>query len=191
MIVRKQVAVGRQRLLGQPELEHGGVEVARALVEQEGRRRPVAVAVHAVAAEASPLIDLLAMGDPFLRARERGIHDLKLLRLEQVAPLAAVHAELLDIGDEGFQVLRLGGDLDRVAFEFLVRRQDDSGLVARLHRHEQQPVRIRREPDLLLAGEVEQRFGDRRLFQGAIAGSVIDDRDRLLRRRRTGRDKAP
>ena len=71
VIVREQVAVRRQRLLGQPELEHGGVEVARALVEHEGRRGPVAVAGHAVAAEAAPLVDFLAVGDPFLRARER------------------------------------------------------------------------------------------------------------------------
>ena len=96
----QQVAVGRQRLLGQPELEHGGREAARALVVHEGRGRPVAVAVDAMATEAPSLIDLAAVGDPFARARKGGFRDFQLLRLEEIAPLAAVHAELLEIGDE-------------------------------------------------------------------------------------------
>ena len=143
---------------------------------------PLPSPVDAVAAEATPLVDLLAVVDPFLRARERRIHHLELLRLEQVAPLAAVHAELLDIGDERLEILRLGDDLDRIEIEVLGRRLDDRRLVARPPRHEEHAVRVRREPDLLLAGEIEERLGSRRLLQGPVAGSVVDDRDPLARR---------
>ena len=120
MIVRnKSPSVGIGSLVSL-NLNTAAVEIARALLVEEGCRRSVAVAIHPMAAEAPPLIDLLAVGDPFLRARHRDIRDLELLRLEQVAPLAAVHAELLHVSDESLQVLRLGGDLDRVACIFLV-----------------------------------------------------------------------
>ena len=64
----------------------------------------------AVAADAAPLVDLLAVGDPFGRARNGDVGDLDLLRLEQVAPLAAVHAELLDISDQRMEIVGFGGD---------------------------------------------------------------------------------
>ncbi len=151
----QQVAIGRHRLLGQPELEHAQGEVSRALIEDEGRSRPVAVAFGPVAADAPPLIDLLAVGDPFVRAREGGVRDRQLLRLEHVAPLAAIHAKLLHICNEALELFRLSGNLDRVARVLLIWCPHDRKLAARLHRNKQQPVRVRRELDLLLSCEIE------------------------------------
>src|SRR6266436_3860458 len=65
----QQVAIGRDWLLGQPELEHAQGKVSRALIEKESRGRPVAIPFGPVAADAPPLVDLLAVGDPFVRAR--------------------------------------------------------------------------------------------------------------------------
>ena len=93
----QQVAVGGDRFLGQAELEGRRIEVSRPLLEEEGCGRSVAVALNAVAPDASPLVDLLAVRDPFARAGQSGLRDRQLLRLEHVAPLAAVHAKLLDI----------------------------------------------------------------------------------------------
>ncbi len=80
------------------------------------------------------------------------------------------------------ELFRFGGDLDRVAGVFLVRCQDDRELAARLHRDEQQSVGVWCELGLLLAREVEKPLGNRRFFQGTIAGSIIDDLDWLLGR---------
>src|SRR5258708_3700011 len=83
----QQVAIGRHRLLGQPELEHAQGEVSRALIEDEGRGRPVAIAFGPVAAQAPPLVDLLAVGDPFVRTRYAAVRALDLLPLHTTPPL--------------------------------------------------------------------------------------------------------
>src|ERR1700740_1343254 len=64
----QQVAVSGDRLLGQSELEGRRIEVSRSLLEQEGRGGSVAVALDAVTSDTSPLVDLLAVRDPFARA---------------------------------------------------------------------------------------------------------------------------
>src|SRR4029453_2062657 len=140
----QKVAVGWQRLLGQPELENRRSEVSRALLVHKGCSRSITVAALPVAAEAPPLIDLLAVGDPFARSWHRSIHNFELLRLKQVAPLAAIHAKFLEISDETLQRFCLGGDVDGVAGIFLVRYHNDRSLVARLHRHKQETIGIRR-----------------------------------------------
>src|SRR5258707_14068386 len=65
----EQVSISGHRLLGQPELEHAQREVPRALYEDEGRGGPISVAFFPVAAPAPPLVDLLSLGDPFVRTR--------------------------------------------------------------------------------------------------------------------------
>ena len=65
----QQIAVGWERLLGQPELEDGRSEATRPLPIKEGRSGTVAVAAHPVAADAPPPVNFLAVGDPFFRTR--------------------------------------------------------------------------------------------------------------------------
>src|SRR4029077_9379641 len=130
----QQVAISGNRLLGQSELEIRRIEVSRPLLEEEGCGRSVAVALNAVAPDASPLVDLLAVRDPFARAGQSGLRDRQLLRLEPVAPLAAVHAKLLDIRNETLELFRLSGNLDRVARVLLVWRPHERKLAPRLHR---------------------------------------------------------
>src|SRR3546814_626361 len=101
----QQVAVGGHRAgWRQAELEEAEREVARPEFVHEGGGGAVAVAGHPVAASAAPLVDLFAVGDPFLRARDRYLRGLHALRREEIAPLAAVHAELLQVGDEAVEV---------------------------------------------------------------------------------------
>ena len=165
VIVRSRSPSVGIRFLGQPELEHGRLEIPRPLLVHECCSGAVPIALDTMAAEAAPLIDHPAVGDPIRRARQRGLRDLELLRLEHVAPFAAIHAELLQICDQTLELSRLSGDPDGVASKLLVRDHDDRGLTARFQRHEQQTIGIRREPDLLLAREVEQPLGDRGSFQ--------------------------
>ena len=80
------------------------------------------------------------------------------------------------------EIVGFGGDPDGVAGIFLVGRPDKRELAVRLQRDEQQAVRVRRQLQLVLAAEVEQRLGERRLLQGLIAGPVVDDLDPLLGR---------
>jgi hypothetical protein len=131
-----------------------------------------------MAADAAPVIDLAAMGDPFVGARHRDDRGLEPLRLEHVAPLAPVHAELLQIGDEPLELLGGRGEMHRLAGELFVRRDDQRELALGLLRHEEEAVGVGREFHLLLAAEVEQPLGIRRLLQGAAAGAIVDDLDR-------------
>src|SRR5246127_845504 len=171
----QQVAVGGDRLLGQSELEGRRIEVSRSLLEQEGRGGSVAIALDAVTSDTSPLVDLLAVRDPFARARKGGVRDLQLLRLELIAPLSPIHAELLDIGNETFELFGLGSNLDGVARVLLVWRPHERKLAARLHRHKQKSVAVRRELDLLLACEVEQLCSFRRFLERAISCPIVNN----------------
>jgi hypothetical protein len=75
---------------------------------KEGRGRAVAVALDAVAGDAVTLVDLLAAGDRLVRARQVDPGPVYLLRLEQLAPHAAVRAELLDVRGQRLDFPGLG-----------------------------------------------------------------------------------
>src|SRR4029450_5864625 len=127
----QKVTIGWQRLPGQPELENRRREVPRALLVHEGCSRSITVAAFPVAAEASPLIDLFAVGDPFARSWHRGIRNFALLRLKHPPPLAAIPATFPAMRDETLQRFCLGGDVDGFAGIFLVRCPNDRSLAAR------------------------------------------------------------
>src|SRR3546814_12884311 len=59
-----------------------------------------------------------------LRARDRYLRGLHALRREEIAPLAAVHAELLQVGDEAVEVAGAGDKLNGFAGVLVVGRQD-------------------------------------------------------------------
>src|SRR5262249_24207017 len=105
----QQIAVGRHRLLGDPEFEDAEVEIARALVEEEGRGGPIAIALDPVAANAAGLIDFLAVGDHFRRARKARLRELELLRLRKGAPPFPGYSPPFSPRDGGGGVVRFGG----------------------------------------------------------------------------------
>src|SRR5437667_12618596 len=96
----QKVTIGWQRLLGQPELENRRREVPRALLVHKGRSRSITVAAFRVAVEASALIDVFAIGDPFARSWRRGIRRFECVRLKEVPPLVAHLAMFPEIRDE-------------------------------------------------------------------------------------------
>ncbi|MCY1294590.1 hypothetical protein D9M70_438920 [compost metagenome] len=147
------------------ELEHTQGEIARAVLLHERGGRSVAIALDAMAAQAATLIHVLAVRDPLLRTRDARLRGLHLLRLEAVAPLAAVGAELLQVGHQRAQVFRVGDQDHGLAGEFLVGGQDH-GVLAPLRDIEQAGL-VGCQRDGLAAAEIEQLPGRGRVLDGA------------------------
>src|SRR3546814_12562066 len=86
-----------------------------------------------------------------LRARDRYLRGLHALRREEIAPLAAVHAELLQVGDEAVEVAGAGDKLNGFAGVLVVGRQDHRVLAALGHEEKTLGVRCQGQPVLALA----------------------------------------
>src|SRR5215831_21398024 len=103
-----EVPVGRQRARRRgAELEDSEREVSRTR-GKERRRWTVAVAVLAVTADAARVVDLAPEREDLRATRDGHGRGADRLRLEHLAPGAAVGPELLDVADEPDQLV--GGE---------------------------------------------------------------------------------